>query len=203
MSDLLARIAGRCVERPGPVLAGAALVVLVAAIGALRLEADAGTDQLVDRDSAAFVGTEEFKRDFGDDAVVVLVKGELERLVQSSNLTTLLSLETCLAGNAPASTGGQPVPEPCAELAAERPARVVYGPATFLDQFAQQARRLLSAEAGAVLRRARAAGEAARREAARDGLPADAQRAAGQAASERVTAAFWTRRICSRAPSRC
>jgi hydrophobe/amphiphile efflux-3 (HAE3) family protein len=193
MRDLLARIAGRCVERPAPVLAAAALVVLVAAIGALRLEADAGTDQLVDRDSAAFVGTEEFKRDFGDDAVVVLVKGELERLVQSSNLTTLLSLETCLAGNVPASTGGQPVPEPCAELAAERPARVVYGPATFLDQFAQQARRLLSAEAGAVLRQARAAGEAARREAAREGLPADAQRAAAQAASERVTAAFWSR----------
>ena len=75
MRDLLARIAARCVERPGPVLAAAALVVLVAAILALRLEADAGTDQLVDRDSAAFVGTEEFKRDFGDDAVVVLVKG--------------------------------------------------------------------------------------------------------------------------------
>ena len=194
MRDLLARIAARCVERPGPVLAAAALVVLVAAILALRLEADAGTDQLVDRDSAAFVGTEEFKRDFGDDAVVVLVKGELEQLVLSSDLTTLLSLETCLAGNATAGTaGGQPVPEPCAELAAERPARVVYGPATFLDQFAQQAGRLLSTEAGAVLRQARAAGEAARREAARRGLAVDAQRAAAQAASERVTAAFWSR----------
>ena len=101
MRDLLARIAGFCVERPLPVLAATALVTLVAAVGALGLEADAGTDQLVDRDSDAFVGTEAFKREFGDDAVVVLVKGDLEQLVLSSDLGKLLALEACLSGKAP------------------------------------------------------------------------------------------------------
>ena len=101
MRNLLARIAGFCVERPVPVLAATALVALVAAVGALGLEADAGTDQLVDRDSEAFVGTEEFKQEFGDDAVVVLVKGDLEQLVLTSALGRLLALEACLSGNAP------------------------------------------------------------------------------------------------------
>ena len=72
MRDLLARIAGWCVERPAPVLAAVALLALIGGVGALRLAPDAGTEQLVDRDSAAFVGTEKFKREFGDDAVVVL-----------------------------------------------------------------------------------------------------------------------------------
>jgi hydrophobe/amphiphile efflux-3 (HAE3) family protein len=192
MRELPARVAARCVERPAPLLAAAALAVLVAAVVALRLEADAGTDQLVDRDSATFVATERFKRDFGDDAVVVLVKGDLEQLVLSSDLTTLQALETCLAGDAGAGAAGQQaVPEPCARLAATRPARVVYGPATFLDQFASQAGRLLGAEAQAALARARVAGAAARRRAARRGLPAGAQQAAAEAAAERVTARFW------------
>ena len=136
MRDLLARIAGFCVERPLPVLAATALVTLVAAVGALGLEADAGTDQLIDRDSDAFVGTEAFKREFGDDAVVVLVKGDLEQLVLSSDLGKLLALEACLSGKAP---GGrvfpdEPAPAPCAALAESRAARVVFGGATFLNQ---------------------------------------------------------------------
>jgi hydrophobe/amphiphile efflux-3 (HAE3) family protein len=182
------------VERPVPVLAATALVVLLAAISALRLEADAGTDQLVDRDSEAFVATEQFKREFGDDAVVVLVKGDLEQLVLSSDLTTLLSLEACLAGNAAAGQAaatGEPVPPPCAALAVDRPARVVYGPATFLSEFAEQASRLLGQEAQAVSEEARTAGAAASRAAARQGLSAAEQRAAGQAAAQAVAGAFW------------
>ena len=47
-----------------PVLAATALVTLVAAVAALGLETDAGTDGLVDNDSAAFVGTEEFREEY-------------------------------------------------------------------------------------------------------------------------------------------
>ena len=89
---------------------------MIGAVAALRLEPDAGTDQLVDNDSAAFAATEDFKQRFGDDAVVVLVKGDLEQLVLTSDLGTLLSLEGCLSGNV---EGGkvftdEPAPEPCA-----------------------------------------------------------------------------------------
>ncbi len=190
MRELLTKIAGRCVERPVPVLAATALLALLAVTLALRLQADAGTDQLVDRDSDAFVGTEKFKREFGDDAVVVLVKGDLEQLVLTSDLTTLLSLEACLSGNSAADSAAEPVPPPCAALAADRPARVVYGPATFLNQFAEQASRLLGEEAKSVLDDARTAGAAASRAAARQGLSADEQAAAGQAAAQDVVGAF-------------
>src|ERR671919_80749 len=61
MRDLFARIAGRCVERPAPVFAAVVLVALVAAVGALKLEADAGVDQLVDEDSETFAATEQSK----------------------------------------------------------------------------------------------------------------------------------------------
>jgi hydrophobe/amphiphile efflux-3 (HAE3) family protein len=192
MRNLLARVAGFCVERPVPVLAATALVALVAAIAALGLEPDAGTDQLVDRDSEAFVGTEEFKREFGDDAVVVLVKGDLERLVLTSALGKLLALEACLSGNAPDGRvfGDEPAPPPCATLADEAPARVVYGPATFLNQFAIQAERLLAEQSRAAQQQARAVAAEAARDARRQGLGEAEQAAAAQAAAQEVLRGF-------------
>jgi predicted RND superfamily exporter protein len=112
--DRFARIAGWCVERPIPVLAGVISLALIAAVAALSLQPDAGTDQLVDNDSDAYRATQDFKNRFGDDAVVVLVKGDLQKLMLTSDLGKLLSLEGCLSGNVP---GGkvltdQPAPAP-------------------------------------------------------------------------------------------
>ena len=192
MRDLLARIAGWCVERPLPVLAATALVALVATVGALGLEADAGTDQLVDPDSEAFLATEEFKREFGDDAVVVLVKGDLEQLMLTSALGRLLALEACLSGNAPEGRvfPDEPAPGPCEALAEKKPARVVYGPATFLNQFAIQAERLLAEQSAAARKQARSAAAAAALEARRQGLSEAEQRAAAQAAAQEVMTRF-------------
>ena len=192
MRNLLARVAGWAVERPAPVLAATVLVTMVGAVAALRLEADAGTGQLVDRDSEAFAATEAFKREFGDDPVAVLVKGDLEQLVLTADLATLLSLEGCLSGNAPGGQvfTGEPAPGPCAELARSKPARVVYGPGTFLNQFAEQAARLLQAESEATIQRARAAYLSAAREARREGLSEVGQRQVGEAAAQEVVGAF-------------
>jgi uncharacterized protein len=192
MRDLLARIAGWCVERPAPVLAATVLLALVGAVGALKLEADARTDQLVDRGSQAFAATERFKDEFGDDAVAVLVQGDLEQLMLTSDLATMLALEGCLAGNAP---GGQvlpdePAPEPCAEIAESKPAKVVYGPGTFLNQFIEQTAKLLSHQQDAVKSEAEIAGARAALEARRDGFSRADQVAAAQAAAQEVTRAF-------------
>jgi uncharacterized protein len=192
MKNLLARIAGWAVERPAPVLAAAVLVALVGAVAALRLSPEAGTDSLVGSGSDAFEATEDFKQEFGDDAVVVLVRGDLEGLVLTENLRKLLTLEGCLAGNLPGgeTVAGEPSPPPCGELATSRPARVVYGPATFLNQAAAQAGRLLQGQFEAAQRQAQLAARRATRRAKRQGLSELEQRDAGIAAGQRVLNAF-------------
>jgi uncharacterized protein len=178
------------VERPAPVLATAVLVAMLCAVGALQLEADAGTEQLVDEGSETFEATEAFKDEFGDDAVVVLVRGDLEQLMLTEDLGTLLGLEGCLAGNAP-GTDQAPAPQPCSELAETKPARVVYGPATFLNQFAIQAGKLLRQQAKAAVRQSRIAAARAALRARRQGLDDAGAVAAAQAAADEVLTGFY------------
>ena len=175
-----------------PVVVAVLLVAVIGAVAALRLEPDAGTDQLVDDDSAAFRATEDFKQRFGDDAVVVLVRGDLEQLVLTSDLGTLLSLEGCLSGNV---EGGKvfsdaPAPAPCAELAHKQPAQAVLGGATFLNQSAIQAGEVLKAQTEAAQREANLAATAAAREARDQGLSDEQIAAAAQAAAAEVIQAL-------------
>ena len=192
MRNLLARVAAWCVERPAPVLAATALAALVGLVGAVRLEADAGTDQLVDNDSKAYVATQDFKQKFGDDAVVVLVKGDLRQLVLTSDLTKLLSLEGCLAGNAP---GGKVITEragagslrpACRAEAGEGGLRPGDVPEPVRDPSGQAARRAIAGggRAGARGGRPRRAGSAA------PGPSKPEQRAAAGAAAGEVITAF-------------
>ena len=192
MKNLLARIAGWAVEQPAPVLAATVLVALVGAVAALRLEPEAGTDSLVDSGSDAFQATEDFKEEFGDDAVVVLVRGDLERLVLTEQLQTLLTLEGCLAGNFPSgeTAGNIQSPPACAELAGSKPAKVVYGPATFLNQSAEQANRLLQGQSEAAIAQAQAVARRAARRARRQGLTRAQQREAALAAGQEVLTQF-------------
>ena len=170
-----------------------ALVALVAAIAAFGLEADAGTDQLVDNDSDAFVATEEFKREFGDDAVVVLVKGDLEQLVLTSDLGDAALARGLPLGQRARAGRCSPTSRRrrrARELAETKPARVVYGPATFLNQFAIQAGKLLQAQTAGDQRAGAPAAAAAAIDARRQGLSTADQRAAGAAAAQEVQDAF-------------
>jgi hydrophobe/amphiphile efflux-3 (HAE3) family protein len=63
---------------------------------------------------------------------VVLVKGDLQRTLLSSDLSRLLRLEGCLSGNVPAQ-GLRDLPPACRELARLKPAKVVFGPGTFIN----------------------------------------------------------------------
>jgi hypothetical protein len=184
--NLLARTAGWAVENPVAAIAAAVLVALIGAIAALRLEADASTDTLVDSGSSTFEATEEFQSQFGDDPVVILVEGDLRQLLLTEDLGKLLTLEGCLAGQVPEDQ--EPISPVCSDIADADAAHVVYGPATFLNQFAVQAEKLLSGEAQATLSRARAAFADAVRQARRDGLPHREQKQAGLAAAQEVLA---------------
>src|SRR5215211_7039704 len=89
MRNLLARMAGKCVERPTPVIVASVLL--------------------------------------------------------TNNLGRLLALESCLSGKGPGGQvfQGKPAPPPCEAIARLDPSAVVFGPATFLNQFAIEANKLL------------------------------------------------------------
>jgi hydrophobe/amphiphile efflux-3 (HAE3) family protein len=186
MSNVLGRVATWALTRPRPIVAAAVMLALIAALAAaLRLSPDAGVDTLVDDGSEAFVATERFKQSFGDDAVVVLVRGDLRGIVAGENLGRLLGLEGCLAGSAP--QGAElPAVDACGELAGSDAVRVVYGPATFLNQSVIQANLFLDREIEAALAEATEAGRRAARRAQRRGLSEDAQRQASEATSAAV-----------------
>ncbi|MFL5900707.1 MAG: efflux RND transporter permease subunit [Solirubrobacterales bacterium] len=85
---------------------------------------------------------------FGEEPVVVLAEGDLQQLILTPNLGRLLRLEGCLSGKVP--KGAEPIPGPCAELAAMDPVRFVVGPATFLNEAVIQIDRQLSRLAATV-----------------------------------------------------
>ena len=156
----LRRLVGAVTRRPLLVLGLTAVLALGGAALALRLEPSAATETLVDRGSESFKDTERFKEDFGGEAILVLVHGELTRTVLTADLNRVLRLEGCLGGNVPDKKKGLgSLPPVCRKIAELKPAKVVYGPATFIntavaqiqDQFAkkQQCRR----HAGAAGRR--------------------------------------------------
>ncbi len=99
---------------------------------ATQLPTDAGVDTLVDSGSPSYRATEDVRREFGEEPVVVLAEGDLQRIVLTANLGRLLRLEGCLSGKVPERA--RAIPGPCTELAAMDPVRSVVGPATFLNE---------------------------------------------------------------------
>jgi len=138
-------IAAWSVRHAPVVLVVVVLLALGAGVGATRLSTDAGTETLVDADTASYRATQEVREAFGEEPVVVLARGDLQELVLTANLGRLLRLEGCLSGNAPQ---GKAIPGPCTELAQEDPVESVVGPATFLNeaviQIDRQLRRLIA-----------------------------------------------------------
>jgi predicted RND superfamily exporter protein len=188
MRNVLARIAGGAVERPTPVIVAAVLLTLMGAIAALGLQADRSPDSLVDRSSDTYAQTQRFYEEFGDEPVEVLVQGDLRQLLRTDNLTRLLALETCLAGNAPEGqvAGGQPPPSACTAISRLDPSAVVFGPATFLNQFAIQANKLVARQLRGAQDRAEEAALQAASQARQAGLSAAEQQQAAVAASQSV-----------------
>jgi uncharacterized protein len=135
-------LAAWAVRRARVVLAVSVLLALGAGIAATQLPTDAATNTLVDSDTASYQATQQVRRGFGEEPVVILAEGDLQRLVLTSNLGRLLRLEGCLSGKVP--QGGDPIPGPCAELAEQNPVRSVVGPATFLNEAVIQIQRQLS-----------------------------------------------------------
>jgi uncharacterized protein len=140
----LSAVAAWAVRHARAVLAVALVLAIGAAVAATQLPTDAATDTLVDADTSSYRATQEVQAEFGEEPIVVLAEGDLQRLILTANLGRFLRLEGCLSGKVP--EGAEPIPGPCAELAALDPVRSVVGPATFLNeaviQIDRQLRRL-------------------------------------------------------------
>src|SRR5947209_9025764 len=147
MRERFERVAGAAARRPVLALG----IVLVLALGggvlALRLKPSTGINTFVS--GSSYQATVDDQRHFGSDAVVILIREPLMKLVLSRDLGTLSFLEACLAGQvvvpnqqlgayttAPAASstpyGGRR--SPCGRLMAAKPVQAVYGPGTFLNQ---------------------------------------------------------------------
>ncbi|MBA3299215.1 MAG: hypothetical protein H0U24_03950, partial [Thermoleophilaceae bacterium] len=131
------RFVGAVGRRPLVAIGAVAVLAVGGTALALQLEASAATDTLVSSSSDTFRATERFKKDFGDEAVVILVKGNLQKTVLTEDLGRLIRLEGCLSGNVP-KEGLRRLPAGCRELARLKPARVVFGPGTFINTAAGQ-----------------------------------------------------------------
>ena len=190
---IFAALARAVVRRPLVFIAAVALLALGGAALALRLEPSAGTDTLVSGSSDTAKANEDFKDRFGDDAIVVLVEGNLQRTVLGPDLGRLIRLEGCLSGNVPAKAL-KDLPPACGEIAELDPAKVVFGPGTFVNtsvnNITAQLGRLQQSTAAQADNAAKAAGQLSKR---RGDPPAEQQRLA-QSARKLVQGEF-TRRV--------
>ena len=178
--------------RPRRVLAVVLVLALVGAGLALwRLSPTASTDTLVGSGSDAGRATDVVHARFGDDAVYVLVRGDLARTVLTADLNRLLGLEGCLSGNVP--RGASPpggAASPCAALARAKPVRVVYGPGTFINSSVSEITAQLQARTRSRAAQADRAKEAARELALSQGRSRAEARRLGAQAEQLVYAQF-------------
>jgi uncharacterized protein len=128
----LGRVAAWAARHARPLVAISAVLAIAAALAATQLPTDAGVDTLADEGSPTVEATERVREDFGEEPIVVLVKGELPELLLTDDLFRLLRLEGCLSGKVP--KGADPIPGPCAELAESGAVEFLTGPATFLNE---------------------------------------------------------------------
>jgi uncharacterized protein len=179
----LERIVRASARRPGRVVAAVAALAAVCAALALTLHPSAATDTLVNRSSDAYGATERYRERFGEQSVIVLVRGDVSNLVLTKNLNTLVGLEGCLSGNKPADA---PAPggarSACAALARTKPVKVVYGPGTFVNSAVGEIQQQLQVRSRQTAAQAQRAGRAARRVARGQGRSkAEQDKAAKQA----------------------
>jgi hydrophobe/amphiphile efflux-3 (HAE3) family protein len=195
---LLSNLAGGAARRPRLIIALAVILGLGAAAFALRLQPSASTSTFVSSSSGTYRNTQTFYRHFGEEPVVVLVRGDLQQLILGPDLERLIGLEGCLSGKVPAvglaNEGG--VNGPCGKLDRLGTVKVVFGPGTFLNEAAKQLSGQLVIQNQESERRATAAEHSIYRAAIARGIARGEARALGRAA-RRVTLAEYRSKIVS------
>jgi uncharacterized protein len=173
-------------------------IVLLCALGigcgvaALGLHPTAATDTLVGSSSSTYKETQRFYKNFGEEPIEVLVKGNVRKLVLSPDIVRLAGMEGCLSGTVPkaglAQEGG--ASGPCGELDRAKTVKAVFGPGTFLTEATSQIDSTLTARSTQAQTEAKKASTTVYHEAIARGLePAQASSLA-QEASKATLAGF-------------
>src|SRR5262245_44306293 len=191
LSGLLRAVMGAAARRPLAVGLVVGLLALAGGALALRLEPTAATDTLVGRGTSSYAATERLHQRFGDEAVYVLVREPVTQLTLTSDILRVQGLEGCISGNLPK---GQKPPGgangPCAQLARSKPAKVVFGPGTFLNEAVGQIQDQLGAQTSAEKVQAQQAAKEARAAARRSHKSPAEVRKLGEQAKQLVDAEF-------------
>ncbi len=189
---LLSALAGGAARRPRLIVAIAIALGLAGGALALRLHPTAATSTFVSSSSAEYKTTQRFYESFGEEPVEVLVKGNLQQLVLSSDIYRLVGLEGCLSGNVPAAAlaneGG--VNGPCGQIARAHTVKVVFGPGTFVSEAANQIDEQLTVQTKQAEAQARQAEQVVAKAALARGLGAGEAATLGMQASKITKARF-------------
>ncbi len=167
------RLGAALARRSGWVIAGAAVLTLVLAAGLPRLQFSSSQESLIPSGSPVRAQNVAFQSQFGGEPVLVLLTGDVHRLVEPANVRALDALD--------------------AALARDDRYQSALGPLTTLRFAAEQLPVGAQLVPAASVRAQAAAATAARAKAAKAGAsPAD-QDAAAQQAAERIAAEYTAR----------
>ncbi|UGS37993.1 efflux RND transporter permease subunit [Capillimicrobium parvum] len=188
----LQRLVAWVARRPWIVLAVMlALSAGAVTLAALTLRPSSSADTLIGRSTDTWQATERYHERFGDDAIYVLVREDLRKLLLTTDLETVLGLEGCLAGNPPSgATPAGGTNGPCGRLAETKPVQVVYGPGTFVNESVRQIGDQFSAQSTQRAAQAEQAAEAAYKLARKRGYDVARARTFAQQARRLVEAEF-------------
>ena len=192
MGRLLASLMVFATRRP-------VLVVLLTGVTALaggvlavvKLEPQTSPETLVGRGTAEYRASAEYAERFGDNPVYVLVRQPATQSALTSDLVRLIALEGCLSGVLPRGrTPAGGARGPCAKLAELSPAKVVFGPGTFINTSVGQIQDEFGRQQAASTQRADRAAKVARGLAADEGDTKTQQYRAATQAKQAVSAEF-------------
>ena len=171
VSALFGRVTAFSLRNAAAVVAAVAMLGLAGLVLALGLSPSASSGKMSSGDATE--ATTRMHRAFGEEPVVILVKGRLTRMLLMSDVQQLLGLEGCISGNVPASAKA-PAPV-CREFADRKPVEIAYGPGTFINDAAGRILDRVGLQQAVVERATERAARRAIRQAKAQGLDRQAQ----------------------------
>lgn len=179
-------------RRPWLTLIAVLALALAGGVLALGLRPSAETSTFVSSSSPQYRATQRYYRSFGEEPVDVVVHGNLQQLLLSSDIDRLVGLEGCLSGKVPAAALGAEggARGPCGELARARTVQAVLGPGTFVNEAAEQIDEQLASQTRQAQAQAREAQRVIARRALAAGRSAAQAQALGRQASSITMARF-------------